>query len=177
MKWLEAVPDPAKSCGSCSLCCKLFDIDWLEKPKPAGKWCHHCKPGTGCSIWQVLPERCAQYYCIWRIDPALAPEWRPDRARFLLTHAHQDAPLAVILDDAAPDAHRKEPYWTALLKTAREHLEGRGTTIIVFRGKNRTLLFPDGEVAIPDGVALHEVVIERREGAGGTFWKARFPKD
>ena len=174
MNWVEAIPDRAKTCGTCSMCCKLFDVDWLEKPKPAGSWCHHCQPGRGCAIWQTLPPKCGSYYCVWRIDSALSAQWRPDQARFILTHAHQDAPLAVILDPGAPDAHRREPYWSALLKTARQHLEGRGSTIVVFRGAKRALLFPQGEINVPDGVALHEIRIERRDGEGGPRWQPVF---
>ncbi len=174
MKWVEAIPASNKSCGSCSLCCKLFDIDWLDKPKPAGKWCHHCLPGRGCTIWETIPDRCASYYCVWRLDPELAPEWRPDVARFILTHAHQDAPLAVLVDPGFPDAHRREPYRSELAKTARGILEGRGSTIVVFRGKQRSLLFPDCEIPIPEGVELHEIRIERREFSTGPQWRPNF---
>jgi hypothetical protein len=175
MQWIDAKPDPAKSCGSCTLCCKLFDVDWLEKPKPAGQWCHHCKPGRGCAIWQSLPTKCASYFCVWRLDPALGLEWKPEKARFILTHAHEEAPLAVVLDPAMPDAHRREPYWSALMKTARQHLEGRGSTIVIFCGARRTLLMPEGEVDIPAGVLLHEIRIERYERAGVVTFKAVMP--
>lgn len=175
MKWVEAIPDPAKSCGTCSLCCKLFDIDWLEQPKPAGRWCHHCKPGNGCAIWQNVPSKCASYYCVWRLDPALGAEWKPEKARFILTHAHESAPLAVLLDPGAPDAHRREPYWSALLKTARQHLEGRGSTLVIFCGTRRSLLMPEGEIAIPDGVALDAIKIQRIERAGRVDFRALIP--
>lgn len=175
MKWIEAKPVESKSCGTCSLCCKVFEINWLERPKPAGRWCHHCKPGVGCAIWQAVPKGCAEYYCIWRLDPALGPEWRPDVARFLLTHAHQEAPLALLVDPGAPDAHRREPYRTKLAETARGILVGRGSTIVVFNGRHRSLLFPDGEVAIPDGVDLHEIRIVARDGMNGREWRPVFP--
>lgn len=176
MHWVDATPDPAKQCGTCSLCCKLFDVEWLDRPKPAGQWCHHCKPGRGCAIWQNLPQKCGDYHCVWRLDPALGPEWKPDRARFILTHAHQDAPLAVILDKGAPDTHRREPYWSRLRETARQHLEGRGSTIVIYGGGKRALLFPDHEQEIPPGIALHDIRINRHERAGEVFWRAEFPK-
>ena len=50
MKWIEANPVEGKACGSCTMCCKLFEINWLDRPKPAGKWCPHCRPGQGCAI-------------------------------------------------------------------------------------------------------------------------------
>lgn len=176
MKWIEGTPAPGKACGACTLCCKLFEIDWLEAPKPAGQWCQHCTPGRGCGIWQNLPAGCATYFCVWRLDPALTESWRPDRARFILTHAHHEAPLAVLVDPGAPDAHRKEPYRTQLAQTARGILEGRGSTLVVFVGAKRFLLFPDMEVPIPDGVALHEIVITHHKGPQGPYWRARFPQ-
>lgn len=175
MKWVEAVPAPGKACGSCAMCCKLFDVDWLDRPKPAGKWCHNCLPGRGCAIWQTLPEGCANYFCVWRLDPDLPDAWRPDKARFILSHAHQDAPLAVLVDPAQPDAHRREPYRSELAKTARGILEGRGSTIVVFTGAHRALLLPDREVPIPAGVALSDIRIEKRVGAGAVEWRPVFP--
>jgi hypothetical protein len=175
MKWVNATPDAAKSCGGCSLCCKLFDVTWLDKPKPAGQWCHHCKPGRGCAIWQSLPQKCGDYYCVWRLDPQLGEEWKPERARFILTHAHQDAPLAVVVDPGMPDAYRREPYWSRLKQTAREHLEGRGSTIVVFRGERLSLIFPEEEIPVPPGVSLQEIRINRYERAGIVSWKPVFP--
>lgn len=175
MKWIEGVPAPSKACGPCTMCCKLFDVDWLDQPKPAGKWCHNCMPGRGCKIWQNVPKGCADYFCVWRIDPELGEAWRPDKARFILTHAHQDAPLALLVDPGAPDAHRKEPYKSLLAKTAQGILEGRGSTIVVFVGTKRALLFPDAEVPIPEGVALHEIVIQHYKGANGPYWRPKFP--
>lgn len=175
MKWIEAVPAPNKSCGSCSLCCKLFEIDWLEKPKPAGKWCHHCTPGKGCAIWQDVPKKCADYYCVWRLDPDLGAEWKPEAARFILTHASPEAPLTVLNDPVFPDAHRREPYRSELAKTARTILEGRGSTIVVFTGRKRALIFPDCEIPIPEGVELHEIHIRVEDSPAGRVWRPVFP--
>src|SRR5258708_27094970 len=37
---------PGRECGSCTLCCKVYNIP--EIGKAAGKWCKHCTPGKGC---------------------------------------------------------------------------------------------------------------------------------
>lgn len=174
MKRIEVKPLEGRTCGSCNLCCKVYAIDWLEVPKPAGKWCHHCKPGVGCAIWETIPEGCAKYYCHWRMDAGLDDSWRPDRARFILAQAHPDDPLTVILDPGAPQAHRREPYWSRLVQTAQAILEGKGSTIVIFRGKKRALLFPDGEVDVPDGLPLNAIKIDHFEGPQGKFWRARF---
>jgi hypothetical protein len=33
-----------RSCGSCSLCCKVMPVQELSKP--AGQWCVHAVPGS-----------------------------------------------------------------------------------------------------------------------------------
>jgi hypothetical protein len=177
MKMIEAVSAPGKSCGTCSLCCKLFEVSWLDKPKPAGSWCHHCSPGKGCAIWQDRPKGCADYHCVWRVDPALASEWRPDHAHFILSHPHTESPLSVVVDPRYPGAYRREPYWSALLKTARGILLTKGSTLLILSGAQRALLFPDGfEQTVPSGFPLHEVRIIRQDGAGGALWRAEFPE-
>lgn len=176
MKLIDVKPVESKRCGACTLCCKLYDVDWLDAPKPAGKWCHHCKPGVGCAIWQELPKGCGDYFCVWRMDPDMGEEWRPDRARFILSQQHPDQPLTVVADLSAPNAHQREPYRTRLAQTARSILQARGSTIVVFRGKKRSLLFPDCEIDVPDGLPLNEVIIDHFTGPNGKFWRPRFPK-
>jgi len=156
------------------MCCKLFPIDWLEAPKPAGQWCAHCTPGKGCGIWQVRPQGCVDYHCIWRLDAALGPEWRPDRARFILNHDRADAPLSVVIDPATPQAHRRAPYAAQLQKTTRHLLETQGKPLLLLCGEARAVLMPDGEVVLPAGLDLHHVRIERHERAGARFWRAIF---
>jgi hypothetical protein len=46
---------PGRECGSCSMCCKVYNI--AEISKPAGKWCSHCKPGKGCVIHDAPPRQ------------------------------------------------------------------------------------------------------------------------
>jgi hypothetical protein len=43
-----------RSCGDCTLCCKVMAVEALGKP--AGSWCSHCKPGRGCLIYETRPE-------------------------------------------------------------------------------------------------------------------------
>ena len=69
-----------RECGDCSLCCKVLDIDALNKP--AGKWCQHCRPGDGgCSIYQTRPATCRDFACGWLVIARLGEEWKPSRAR------------------------------------------------------------------------------------------------
>jgi len=171
---LEAVPAPEKSCGACTMCCKLFEVNWVDRPKPAGKWCHHCAPGRGCAIWQSRPEGCRDYFCVWRIDPELAPEWRPDVAKFILTQMGPAFPLTVVVDPAQPNAWRREPYYSRLMRTTVELLETRRMALIVEGGRSRLVLLPDREVAIPASMPSAGVVASRIGAGAQARWDVRF---
>ena len=67
---------PGRSCGTCTLCCKVFPVPDLAKP--AGKWCQHCQPGKGCRIHETRPEVCRKFFCGWMVSPGLGPEWKPE---------------------------------------------------------------------------------------------------
>ena len=61
---------PGRSCGECSLCCKLLRIEAFNKP--VGTWCSHCAPGRGgCTIYETRPTECRDFYCAWLTTPAL----------------------------------------------------------------------------------------------------------
>lgn len=70
-------PVPSRSCGSCTACCEVFAIEVLSKP--AGVPCQH-RTSVGCAIYQVRPQTCAQWFCLWRKIAALPDRLRPDRS-------------------------------------------------------------------------------------------------
>ncbi len=89
MRKLEPLAE--RSCGSCTLCCKLlgvketrFDTDskeWDELfDKLSNKWCVHCDVGKGCKIYEERPEPCESFQCSWLLG-FLGPEFRPDKTR------------------------------------------------------------------------------------------------
>lgn len=65
-----------RSCGSCTLCCRVLEIQALDKP--AGLLCRH-NTGSGCRIYPERPEACARWHCLWRRIGALPDALRPDR--------------------------------------------------------------------------------------------------
>src|ERR1700733_13892827 len=91
MTALVSIGAATRPCGECSLCCKLLPITKKEGAgdpdfpfdKPAGTWCRHCAPGHGgCKIWDTaLPNLCRTYQCLWKVNPAMPDEWRPDKIR------------------------------------------------------------------------------------------------
>ena len=74
--------DGNRVCGSCTICCKVPAIP--EFDKPCHRWCTHCEPGRGCSIYAERPQRCRDFLCLWMQWPALDDKLRPDRSGVLL---------------------------------------------------------------------------------------------
>ena len=68
---------PGRTCGSCTACCRILEIEALDKP--AGILCRH-NTGQACGIYLERPEACAQWHCLWRRIGALPDALRPDRS-------------------------------------------------------------------------------------------------
>jgi hypothetical protein len=69
---------PGRECGDCTVCCIVPTIDDPDIQKKPGMHCRHCE--TGCKIYESRPKSCRDFYCAWRMIPALGPDWRPDRS-------------------------------------------------------------------------------------------------
>jgi len=76
-----AIQRTGRSCGTCSLCCKLPEIVVLNKP--ANTWCQHRTPGNGCGIYQTRPTKCQNFGCGWLTDTGFGDVWFPARASAL----------------------------------------------------------------------------------------------
>ena len=136
------MPAPDKSCGSCTLCCKLLAIAALEKPRD--RWCDHCAPGRGCGIYETRPPECAHFECGWKIDDRLGPEWRPDRCKFLLAYDAK-ARRMVVHVDANADTWRRDPFIGGLRNVAADVAGSGGMVMVVQR--NRTMVIqPDRDI-------------------------------
>jgi hypothetical protein len=135
--------DPApRSCGSCTLCCKLFPVP--ELTKPAGRWCQHIAQGRGCGIHEARPPVCRAFWCQWIENDQLGPEWKPEISKFVLSIYPGTNSLAVTVDPAQPAAWRREPYLSGLRRFAGAALQ-QGDQVIVFVGDRGTAVLPDGE--------------------------------
>jgi hypothetical protein len=113
------MPSPERSCGDCSLCCKLPYVHELNKS--IDTWCPHARPGRGgCSIYATRPTTCRAYVCGWLAGVG-GDEWFPARCKMTLTDNAQGH--LVTVDPAFPNAWRREPYYSQILAWAnkREH--------------------------------------------------------
>jgi Fe-S-cluster containining protein len=76
------MPEPARECGACTVCCIVPGIDTREIQKRTGSVCRHCS-GGGCAIYESRPKACREFFCAWMQDDRLGPDWRPDRSGVL----------------------------------------------------------------------------------------------
>jgi hypothetical protein len=138
-----SVPVAGRSCGPCSLCCKLMAVRALGKPR--GAWCPHAAGGAGCRIYDARPGECRSFACGWLIDPKLGEEWRPSISRIVLVAQQGTNRLVAHVDPGRPDAWRRAPYHARLREWARAAAQTRGE-VIVHIGRRAMAILPDHEI-------------------------------
>ncbi len=168
----QPAPVAGRSCGSCSLCCKVLPVPELDKP--AGHWCTHAKRGSGCTVHAERPQTCRRFFCSWMLDPALGPEWKPETARFVLAADQAHQALIVMVDPGMPLAWKRAPYHAGLRQlSARLFAEDRRLLVNV-RG-HITVVLPDRDVSLGIPPRAAEIAIWRE----GTSYGAKLqpPRD
>lgn len=144
------------------MCCKIPGIP--ETDSPPGRWCRHVLPGRGCGIHPTRPETCRAFFCHWLENPNLGPEWKPDRAKFLLYTEAGGRRLVVGTDPAAPGAWRREPYYAQFKRWAALGAASN-RQVIVFSGKRATAVLPDRDVDL-GAVEIGDEIVYRAAGSG-----------
>lgn len=157
-------PAQGRDCGTCTLCCKVFDVPALAKP--AGSWCAHCKPGRGCGIWETRPAHCRAFHCLWMTENWLGPEWKPEIAKFVLTLDPVSRYLLVQLDPGQPQAWRREPYRSQLRSWAAAAAREK-RRVVVFLNRRATVILPDREVDLGVFAPGDRLVSRERQTADG----------
>ena len=151
-----STPPPKKTCGECTLCCKVMAIE--ELAKAAGSWCPHCKPGIGCRIYADRPTECQTFNCLWLIDDRLDHRWKPIKSKLVLTTS-QDG-IEIRCDPGFPGAWRKEPFRSEIHSWAVSAEPHDGTALVIV-GYKMTLVTPDREfdlgVVRPDERIVREL--------------------
>ena len=157
-------PAPGRECGTCTLCCKVYDVPALEKP--AGTWCRHCRPGQGCGIHATRPPQCRSFNCLWMCQDWLGPEWKPERAKMVLSVDPTTRFLFVQVDPGAANSWKRDPYHRQLRQWAAT---AHGRHVVVFVNKSATIVLPDRDVPVGImGPTDRIVTRERRTPAGMT---------
>lgn len=145
---IESKVVPGRSCGSCSLCCKVPSIPLLGKA--AGQWCTHAKPGSGCTIYATRPFVCRRFYCHWMLTPGLGPEWKPDVAKFAIFVRNGGTRITAQVDPGFPHAWKRAPYYSTFKNWAVKGAAQRPALhlIDVMVGERVTVILPDRDVDI-----------------------------
>jgi len=152
-------PAPGRSCGTCTLCCKVFDVPSLDKPM--GQWCRHCVQGRGCGIHETRPDHCRAFFCMWMTEGWIGPEWKPDRSKLVLTMNPVTRFLLVQVDPGAPAAWKKEPYYGQLKRWSQAALAEK-RHVVVFINKLATVILPDRDVPVGIVEAGDRLVFKER---------------
>ena len=148
-----------RSCGTCSLCCKVIGIAALQKPP--GRWCGNVAEGVGCTIHDQAPAECRRFFCSWIMTPTLDEDWRPDRCNLVLW-TNKSNRVIVDVDADFPDAWRNEPHYGQLKLWSDRSDPGsleilvrvQGRVIVVFPEIDIDLGLHDKSEAISSGYRM-----------------------
>ena len=127
-----------KTCGPCTLCCKVMAVRQLEKPE--GAWCGHVAKGRGCAIYETRPSSCREFACGWLRQPALPDVLRPDRSKVVL-HLEGARRLVARCDPGDPLAWRRDPMYAILKGWAARGWPG-GSQVLAATGARYWAITP-----------------------------------
>jgi len=136
----------SRTCGTCSMCCKLLYIDELKKPP--NQWCSHVMKGGGCSIYDSRPaEVCGAFKCHWLFDESLGEEWKPQRSKFIVHAGTGGHVVWINVDVTQPLAWKKEPYYSRIKTWSGIARTGKGYVAVII-GKRFYVVFPEEDLEI-----------------------------
>ena len=138
---------PGRFCGSCTLCCKLPYIEHPDLNKPAGVWCTHCKPGTGCKIYETRPTPCQIFFCYWLAVPEMDDAWRPDVSKLVICSEADGNRIAVHVDPGFPARWREEPFYSQIKRWADIGVDN-AMQVVIYLKDRVTVILPNKEVEL-----------------------------
>ena len=160
-----------RSCGTCTLCCKVLAIP--EVPTPRDQWCRHCRPGEGCGIYEQRPEPCRTFHCGYLLWDVVPDHWFPARSKIVIVN-ELGMRLNFYVDSSTPGRWREAPWYNEI-KAMAVMAFGQGQQVLVTAGRKVTAMLPDREVEL-GVVGEHEIVITGRR-PDGTWGAAMLDKD
>ena len=161
---IVATPAPGRSCGACTLCCKVYDVPAVESV--SGQWCRHAVTGRGCGIHETRPSHCRAFFCLWMTEGWLGPEWKPDKAKMVLSIEPGSRHLAVQVDPGQPGIWRREPYYGQLKRWAVSSLPQK-RHVLVHVNRNTTVVLPDRDVPLGEFAPGDRLFAWERMGPNG----------
>lgn len=109
-----------RSCGYCSLCCKLKDVrptpdDPFEKR--GGEWCKHCKIGSGCAIYEQRFQVCRDFKCLWLESDKIGEHWYPLKSKMILIYKEGNSGInELVINCDIMGVWRRDPYFSDIKK-------------------------------------------------------------
>jgi hypothetical protein len=152
-----------RTCGTCTLCCKILSVPEIDKPE--GRWCPHVRQGKGCGIYAERPRQCRTFDCLWLLDPALGPEWKPEKAKFVFSKFDKTR-LVAVCDPAAPNAWRGPAYYPQFKRWAQLAAQ-IDRQVLVHSGRKLTVVMPGNDVELMDVAPGDEIITHKIIGPLG----------
>jgi hypothetical protein len=134
---------PGRTCGTCTLCCKVLSITELQKPQ--GRWCQYCDTGRGCKIYEQRPDECATFHCGYLSWELAGDHWFPARSKMVIVAELDGARVAVHVDPGRPNAWRQEPFYSEL-KEWSVMASHQMHQVVVCIGSRAIVVLPDRDV-------------------------------
>ena len=160
---------PGRSCGDCSMCCKIMQVDEFDKPQ--GVWCRHCAPGRGgCTIHESRPSVCRDYFCGWLMSSNLGAEWQPSICKMLINFEKDGLRISVHVDPAHPTAWRREPYYSQFKQWSRQFAGQK--IVVIFVKRRTTVVLPDKDADLGDLGPIDDIRIFSQMTPQGRAWNA-----
>jgi hypothetical protein len=155
-----------RACGTCTLCCKVLAVpDFDHTP---GEWCTFCLPGKGCGIYATRPYTCRGHYCEWMVSTGLGPEWKPEKAKFVLFKTNGGRRLTAHVDPGYPSAWRRSPFYENLKIWAAEAAKKTPVHMVdVMIGEHVIVVLPDRDVDVGVVPADELVLLGKRATPAG----------
>ena len=133
-------PIPGRTCGTCTMCCKVLEIDDFEKP--AGAWCHNCIKTGGCAIYAQRPAVCREFECLWLTERTMPVTLKPEKIGTILMEEADGEEYQAVCDPEKPFAWRHPLVFKHLVAKAKE-----GRTVVARAGLKAWRVFDSGECA------------------------------
>jgi hypothetical protein len=177
MSDLPALVVPGRTCGTCTVCCRILAVEELNKPRST--WCVHCIPQKGCGIHPSRPQVCREFVCNWLLLESLGPEWKPERSKFVLQSvAYQGGHqcLAVHVDPDHPESWRQPPFYEKIKQwaaKASERATGGIYFVLVQIDLRKILILPDREIDLGTFANKEAITLDRRVSASAIEFVAR----
>lgn len=129
-----------RSCSGCTMCCKVMGITELSKPPQ--QWCSNCDVGVGCKIYDRKPQECADFHCLYLLDPRLGEEWKPSTSHLVMNFEPHANRIIVRVDVGRTSAWRREPYYSVIRNWGVMALQNDGQ-VLVIEGHDTIAVLPD----------------------------------